>query len=341
MMHEQSIAFASGAHSLLTDVAVIIRAAGERTTGVCRAILERQVPADRIIVIEERPFEQALRRGYEIGLDYGLPWTMTVDADLLLRRDTVRAMIAGATAGPSNLFMLQPWTYDKLYLGYRPGGPRIYRTSHLPRALELVPRAGVCLRPETAVIEEMQRHGYQWQWLRVVGGLHDFEQYYGDLYRKCFVHGRKHIQWLATAVMRWQERWNDDPDFRIAMHGYVAGALFRGQIELDVRSLPRAIEAILLQEGIEEKGQLSQAAIGCDYVEAALQEAGPAPFEGVRRQGTRTRWKRFVERREQLGWMRLVPWSVGWATEKLGKVLQDCCNRPIGTGRESGPKPEH
>ena len=48
---------------------VVIRSAGERTFEVCRKLLLEQVPAEAVEVVCERPFERALIRSYEIGIE--------------------------------------------------------------------------------------------------------------------------------------------------------------------------------------------------------------------------------------------------------------------------------
>src|SRR5690625_7898401 len=76
------------------DVVVIIRAAGERTEGLCKKlILDQGVQSDKIHLIHEVPFSAALRKSYEIGIESGCRWTLCVDADLLLRPGSISEII--------------------------------------------------------------------------------------------------------------------------------------------------------------------------------------------------------------------------------------------------------
>src|SRR5690606_39569755 len=74
-----------GGALVMNDLVVIVRTAGERTFELSHSLLLAQVPADRVLVVDERPFEKALRRTYELGIEHAARWTMTLDADVLLR----------------------------------------------------------------------------------------------------------------------------------------------------------------------------------------------------------------------------------------------------------------
>jgi len=48
---------------MLSNVAVIVRGSGERTEQLCARLVKRQMPDERVVVIHERLFSQALVRG--------------------------------------------------------------------------------------------------------------------------------------------------------------------------------------------------------------------------------------------------------------------------------------
>ena len=129
-------------------VVAIIRTVGERSFEACRDLLSRQVSSDAVEVVSEHPFENALVRTYEIGIERGARWTMTLDADVLLRDGAVAELIEEAETLPENYVEVAGRIHDKLTGDYRPAGHHIYRTCHLKEALSAIPPAGKEIRPD-------------------------------------------------------------------------------------------------------------------------------------------------------------------------------------------------
>ena len=77
----------------MDNMSLSIRSAGERTFEACRELVRKQVPANSVEVVDECPFEKALKRTYEIGILRGAKWTMTLDADVLLRKGQLRSSL--------------------------------------------------------------------------------------------------------------------------------------------------------------------------------------------------------------------------------------------------------
>src|SRR5262245_45960159 len=101
-----------------TDVTVVIRNAGERTLELCRQLVCEQVPIANVFVINEYPFEKAARRSYEIGIELGRPWTLFLDADILLRRNAVQTLRNWALTAGDRALYVQGSIVDKIF-----GGP--------------------------------------------------------------------------------------------------------------------------------------------------------------------------------------------------------------------------
>ena len=95
-----------------TNLVVIIRAAGERTLQVCRELLGMQIRGDAVEIVNETPFEAALRRTYEIGLQRSAKWTMTLDADVLLREGAVAELMAEAERLPRHFVQIEGLVYQ-------------------------------------------------------------------------------------------------------------------------------------------------------------------------------------------------------------------------------------
>lgn len=219
----------------LDKATVIIRSVGERTEALCRQlILAQGVPEEAVVVIREAPFSAALRKSYEIGIERDRPWTFCVDADLLLRPGAVARMLEIAISQPSAVCEVQGYILDKFFGGPRLGGVHLYRTEHLSQALRCIPREGVNIRPEYHTLQAMQAAGSPWRTVRYLVGLHDFEQRYADIFRKCFVQAHKHSNFAELFLSVWRAQAAADADFQVALAGFARGIAHWGAVRIDV-----------------------------------------------------------------------------------------------------------
>ena len=182
----------------------VIRSVGERTESECARLLPCEA-----VVIHEKPFVSAVRRCFEIGIDSGEDWLLTVDADVLTHPGAVEALLEDA----GDSFQCQGRVDDKLSGTVRDGGHRLYRIDFLPIALRMLRDA---VRVETDVVLRMDAEGYPRRKSRVVCGKHDYEQWYRDLYRKGGQHAKKFRH------EPWPHRWkaSDDMDLQAAYAGW-------------------------------------------------------------------------------------------------------------------------
>lgn len=246
----------SEAESVRQDVTVIIRSAGERTTDLSHQLLREQVPTRNITVICEYPFTRALRKSFELGCELGRPWTLCVDADVLLWSSSIEILFNWVRAADSKVFQIQANLFDTIFGGPRKVGIRLYRTSLLGKALSCIPSDGVTLRPETFVCEQMASLGFPSVYRNQTIGLHDFEQCYRDIYRKAFVHAHKHEAYMQLLEPLWQRLAGHDPDYEVALWGFRAGQLSNDTVPLDVRCFPRDLSPLLVSQGWQEKKEL-------------------------------------------------------------------------------------
>ena len=239
-----------------SDVVAIVRSAHERTEEFCVRIAKLQVPDDRVVVIHERPFTAALARAFEIGMDFDLGWTLCLDADVLLADGAVRHMLDAVQADPETGFGGTGYILDKFYGGRNRGGPHLYRTSLLRKALPLVPDAAESLRPETHVKMVMSAQGHDWGTIDSLLGVHDFEQFYRDIYRKMIVRARKSSQNLMRLLRRAMANSRIDKDFAVAAWGLHVGAGRSNPLILDAAGWTSEAETLLLASEMREKDGL-------------------------------------------------------------------------------------
>ncbi len=199
----------------LDQVTLIVRHCGERTTEACVALLERFAPGERIHRVSARPFHETLRRGLELGLAEGRPWTLCIDADVLILPQ-LAGFLASIDSFPAGFFEAQALVLDKLLPARRPAGNHLYRTELIKQALPKIPLRG-SLRPESDMIRAMAAAGYRDHQSRLLVGLHDFEQVYADVYSKAFLHAHKHRFLVPLLRPVWQALARGDADFRVAL----------------------------------------------------------------------------------------------------------------------------
>jgi glycosyltransferase involved in cell wall biosynthesis len=193
----------------------IVRHCGERTTEACVQLLQELAPGRVIHRVSSRPFREALRQSLELGLVEGRPWTLCIDADVLVLPE-LAAFLSAADGLPGDLFEAQALVLDKLIPARRPAGNHLYRTELIARALPLVP-AGQSLRPESDMILAMAAKGFRAHQSSLVVGLHDFEQSHHDVYLKALLHGHKH-RFIEPLLRRyWLALSRDDDDFRVGV----------------------------------------------------------------------------------------------------------------------------
>ena len=257
----------------IDHVTVVVRSCGERTSEACIALLKSVFAPETICEIRERPFSLALSCSFEIGLDAGRPWTLAVDADILVRPDALRAFVAAAAEAPPETFELQDRILDLPFGGERPAGPHLFRTLLLARALAHTGGGEARLRPEGHVIERMASAGFPCLEGDSVLGLHDYDQQHRDLFRKAAVHAHKHDGPMRILEPMWRRLGRKDPDYRALRLGLEAGRRAES-VRIDVRDFEDADRA-LADAGIEPKPPIEAGAWTAQRVAAVIDAHQP------------------------------------------------------------------
>lgn len=268
-------------HAAIDRVTVVIRSAGERTEAACRHLVAHQVPEENIIVVSNAPFSATLADSFRAGIEKNLPWTFCVDADVLVRPGAVSRLVAFAENLSPEVCEVQGLVLDKLFGVRRPAGNHLYRTSWLSRALGFIPTGAGSIRPEHYTLNQMAQAGHPWVETPLVVGLHDFEQYHRDIFRKCYVHARKFASEMHLLVEYWRRMAVHDNDYRVALWGCGAGIMDIGDIQVDVRrdlGFSKWADA----EGWSEKPPLEPGQVTPEAVESTLAK-WPSPGPTLQR----------------------------------------------------------
>lgn len=241
---------------IIDDCSVVIRSVGERTEEACKDKLKEVFPEENITVISDRPFSATLRKSLEHGLDKGLPWTFCVDADVLIDRIGVQELFNRARVERDHVFEMHGFVFDKFFNEVRPAGNHLYRTSHIPWAIQAIPQEGDSLRPETTMIKALVSKGLSNRYFEdLIVGIHDFEQYYLDIYCKGYLHAHKHATHVSRLLPFWKNQAETDVDFQVLLWGVAAGVASTGSIFVDKNKVPLDIFH-LYGKNLSEKEQI-------------------------------------------------------------------------------------
>lgn len=131
----------------------------------------------------------------------------------------------------------------------RDAGIRFWRADHLEEAMATIPEAGATHRPESAARQAMHDRGRRSVQVKLVTCLHDYEQFYRDIYRKAALHSVKHPSWRHLPLA-----WRRSPDieYQVAARGWGDG----GPGVTDVRAYQAAAALALEQMGVTEREPL-------------------------------------------------------------------------------------
>lgn len=261
--------------ALLHKAGIVIRAQGERTEDLCRCLAEDQVGETNVVVIHEEPFAKAVRRSFEVGIELDAKWTFCLDADVLMDKQAIELCITELDELLPRTFKAQPRLLCKFHGAKLAAGFHIYRTRLLEKAIKYIPSNSESLRPETYVLRNMIKEGYTIAHLDILAGVHEYELFYRDIYRRMRLRGSKSGQietdYLLTRIRHLHK---SDPDYLIAERALMDSK----QRPINRHSTDsideKEIEDVLYKLGLEEKLPLLES---CNYliVEKAKAEFTP------------------------------------------------------------------
>ncbi|HMP71820.1 MAG TPA: hypothetical protein PKE55_01015 [Kiritimatiellia bacterium] len=204
--------------------------------------------------VEETPFWETLCKGLRSGMASGQDWMLSLDADVLPSPDLMEVVDRWIREAERWDGVITGMVQDKLIAGIRSGGVRLFRAEVLPLILEVMPTREETVRPESAAIVRLAGRGWRHKLTRDLVGLHDYEQSYADIYRKAFLHMRKHDYAAGRFLPNWRKLATHDPDYQVALAG--AGNALQDQVDVDCDAAHPVFRAgpTLERLGLHEKG---------------------------------------------------------------------------------------
>ncbi|MCJ8330310.1 MAG: hypothetical protein MJH11_10035 [Lentisphaeria bacterium] len=237
---------------------IVIRSVGERTVDLCEQNL-RDLGFTKIIRVENvKPLCDCLRKAMEIGIEENRKWTLNLDADVLVRARGLHELLKLGQSTPEDVFAIQAQVLCKFFGEIRDAGNHLYRTEYIKHALNFIPKQFDAIRPESDMINAMNEAGYlSMKQNPITLGLHDFEQYYCDIYRKAFIHAFKHKRYYFKLIPFWRSKVDSDPDYHIALKGFSDAIMHLGDVSINKDQQQKQAEIAINELSLKEKDSLS------------------------------------------------------------------------------------
>lgn len=232
----------------MNQIFVVMRSSGERSLPLAVEALKTQTP--HYEVIEEYPFSEALKKMFLIGQNKPFKYLLALDADVILHEGALIKIEEEAEKFP-DLFFLDFFVMDK-FRGKCCSGCHLYANHYSGALFKHVVEGVDETRPENhLVLDFAKTHSLICEKSPMIVGLHDFEQYYRDLYSKYFRRAlrRKHeAEMLIEVIEQRKTYFPDDLDFNVVLKGLRDGVKAESTPLFDARKYPKIEEVMLLTE---------------------------------------------------------------------------------------------
>jgi len=227
---------------------IIIRTCGERTEKRCIELARKQ---GAVHIVRAYPFGECLRQSFALAQTFPDEFVAMVDADVLLLPYTLREGIAYLRRCHSSVLVLDGVTKDFIMMKKRRAGIHIYRRALLKKAMPYINDKKT--KPESHVRKSMARLGHKTVVGKIVFGLHDYEQYYADLWRKAFAQAHKLPRTSRKCRPKWAKLAKLNPDYRVILAANIEGEKYRGGVMIDKNWSGYGAAAGLKKLGLKEK----------------------------------------------------------------------------------------
>ena len=236
----------------LDDYTVVIRSVGERTEQLCYKKMVGMFGEDNVFIVKKIPFVEAIRETYKIGINENKKWTLVIDADVIPDINKIYIFLYENINEDSQTFCIISKIKDKiLNRENRIGGIHLYNTKLLNIGYNYI-GINENIRPEATILKEMKNGGYGYKVSDINIGIHDYEQYYKDLYRKSYIHAIKHKNKIKIRELK--NKINDDDDYKVILLGYEDGLKHRGEISINKNFFNETtLNEVLLKLELTEK----------------------------------------------------------------------------------------
>ncbi|WKZ61653.1 MAG: hypothetical protein QY309_09180 [Cyclobacteriaceae bacterium] len=202
-----------------TEYSVIIRHSGEQTFKALHKQILRYIPEARVATVSSNSFESTLRQSYEQALQLGYPWSLLIDADILLIDRFFSFYAPRAIEANTNALGFAFRVWDRFYQSPKFRGIHFYNTQYIEQALKHIPVEGQTLRPESYVKERLAGEGLSWIKYGNIVGVHDFFQNPRDVFAKMAIRAHRSSGDFEELLSRLSRSSANQIDFIVACEG--------------------------------------------------------------------------------------------------------------------------
>lgn len=231
----------------MKDLFVVLRSANERSVPLARMALEREKAS--YVQIEEYPFSAALKKMFSIAKDNPAKYLLALDADVILHEGALTKIIQEADKR-SHFFFLDFFVMDK-FRGKCCSGCHLYVNHYSNDLLNYLNDDAT--RPENQLVLNFSTtHQIKMLKSPLVVGLHDYEQYYRDLYAKYLrraLRRRDEAEMLIHVIEARKKYFpKDDRDFDVVLKGLHDGIKGNIPASFDARNYKNIEDLMPLSE---------------------------------------------------------------------------------------------
>jgi len=245
----------------MTDIEFVIRTVGERTEDVCIELVNRQKKEYEILhVLRENTHLKAVESTIRIGINSNAKWLIAIDADMLLTPESLQSIRKEISISSSDTAIIHPAVVDKMYR-MRRWGLTVYRRSILNELDDKFQeiREKQHLKIEGAAIKALsEKKNRQVVFSRNVAAIHDFYQFYRDLYRKAYLNTLRNPGYNKQAAKHWKRLAGADSDYLIMLKAMNDALKEKKSLTNSVSDFDSAkLEEIVVNQGLTEKSNFS------------------------------------------------------------------------------------
>lgn len=184
------------------NIAIAVRATGERTLTLLLEQLKSQMElGDEIAVFsKQEPFHEKMEQVYLWCIQQNAEISLVIDADILLRKNVLNKIRLRFRKLPKDSSGFGIMLFDRFFQRPKFRGLHVYRTKYLPLFLQFLPLVTKSIRPETELKKRVEELGFAFKNDFVkfyVAGLHDYFQWYRDIYWKMIIRSQRSQDLIA------------------------------------------------------------------------------------------------------------------------------------------------
>jgi len=220
----------------MKDICVAIRSVGERTEPLVYHACKKEIPIKYIYQIQGQSLSEGTKMACELAISSGMKWLLFVGGDYIPVPGFISLLAEQAKDVDEKVMFVKGVINDKFLMEQRAdgGGPMLQRVDLLKEWLRVYDKVDNGRTTEAQFHAHLKNQGYYSKRTKVYIARHDFEQRYQDIYRSCFVYGKKKKR-AEYLLPRWATMGVDDHDYEVCRYAYLKGRDYKGKVLADFK----------------------------------------------------------------------------------------------------------